>query len=168
MIRAKHYHNKRGCDLRSRSHYNRKKVRQPNEAEALFDEEAKYMGWELADKGWPDRLVYCPATGKTFMVEIKFSDYLSPAQYRTHQMLQRLGIKILVVKIDPHKKNATMILRRRLCEIERVMMKRRRRIETTTTPVSDKPPSNRARTSSSISVRPGSRETMAAEWKLKA
>lgn len=95
-----------------------------SQAENMFDKEAKAAGFEVHHRGWPDRLIY--AKGKTYFIEIKLRKAkISGHQKRLHQALKRIGIEVLIFRINPKKENAALLLRQEIYNLLAANMNRR-------------------------------------------
>ncbi len=90
-----------------------------NWREEMVIEEAARLNLEVLGKGWPDFLMYHKETDSVVLVEVKASSKgakefkdkygLSPTQKRMHQLLKKLGLKVIVVTVGRSNKNKEKI-----------------------------------------------------------
>lgn len=79
----------------------------------MFDDGAHAVGFEVHHRGWPDRLIYFK--GHTYFVEIKLRKAkLTQYQKNLHKALKRLGIEVVVFRINPKVENEDLRIRNEL------------------------------------------------------
>ncbi len=121
IVKAKHFEKSKSGKGHNQSKYNhisKKQAKKGKDAEDLFDEEAKNVGWEVLKNGWPDRLIYDEKSGKTYFIEIKSGKgWIKSNQKAMHKALKRVGIEVLTLRIDTTKELSGLELRNKLYDM---------------------------------------------------